>query len=364
MAEKPSIIIFGGCGFIGRNLVQYLVSNELCSKIRVVDKQLPDMVGLSAKQLQMYRDRVEFKQANLSKAPSCAKAFADGKFEFAVNLAGETKYSQTPEVYKENIIDLSVNVAKASAEHKVKKYIEVSTAQVYASDKKKSDESGKLKPYTKMAEAKLAAEEELRKIPNLNLVIVRPALVYGPGDVISITPRVIVAAVYKFKGEEMQFLWDKELKMNTVHVTDVANALWHLLNNGKVGEVYNLADSGETEQGEVAKILESMFGIKTSFYGFLKSKAVTSVAMKTVAETVNDKHLKPWSELCKEKGIHNSILTPYLDEELLYDDSLSVDGKKIITTGFEYSKAKITEALVREATSYFVENGNFPKDYF
>jgi dTDP-D-glucose 4,6-dehydratase len=44
----------------------------------------------------------------------------------------------------------------------------------------------------------------------------------------------------------MEFLWDKDLKMNTVHVRDVCAALWHLGQNGKVGEIYNLADSGDT----------------------------------------------------------------------------------------------------------------------
>ncbi len=44
----------------------------------------------------------------------------------------------------------------------------------------------------------------------------------------------------------MEFLWDKDLKINTVHVTDVVAALWHLTKNGTVGEVYNLCDSNDT----------------------------------------------------------------------------------------------------------------------
>lgn len=53
------------------------------------------------------------------------------------------------------------------------------------------------------------------------------------------------------------------------------------------------------DQGSVNKLLESIFGIKTGFMGSIKSKLATSVAMKTVAETANEKHLKPWSDLCK-----------------------------------------------------------------
>jgi len=364
--SKPNVLILGGLGFIGRNLVEYLSNNNLVDKIRVADKGLPELVGLSKKQLELVKGKegIDCKQLNLAREAMVNKAFDDGgiKWDIVVNLAGETKYSQTDEVYKENIIDVSVACATAAAKRGVTKYIEVSTAQVYDSGKKPSTEEDKIKPWTKLAKAKLAAEEELKKIKGLNLIIVRPAIVYGPGDISGVTPRLITAAVYKHLGETMEFLWDKDLKINTVHVEDVCAALWHLSQNGKVGEIYNLADSNDTDQGSVNKLLESMFKIKTGFLGFLQSKAATAVAMKTVAETANEKHLKPWSELGKAKGITNTPLTPYLDEELLYNNSYSVDGTKITKTGFQYKHPKMTEAHLRETLDYFIALGFFPKD--
>ena len=47
MAEAPSALILGGCGFVGRNLVQHLVEKKLCSKIKVVDRTMPAMAFLS-----------------------------------------------------------------------------------------------------------------------------------------------------------------------------------------------------------------------------------------------------------------------------------------------------------------------------
>jgi hypothetical protein len=44
----------------------------------------------------------------------------------------------------------------------------------------------------------------------------------------------------------MKFLWDEKLKINTVHVRDVAKALWHLSQKGTIGNIYNLCDKGET----------------------------------------------------------------------------------------------------------------------
>jgi len=363
MATKARVVILGGCGFIGRNLVEYLAGNGLVSKIRVADKVLPDLAGLSKKQTEIYKsDLVDFKQANLAREASVKKIFDDGPWDFVFNLAGETKYSQTEEVYKENILDVSVTCAKGAAAAGVKRFIEVSTAQVYDAGKKPSSEDEKPKPWTKLATAKLSAEEQLKTIPGLNLVIVRPCIVYGPGDITGITPRLICAAVYKTLGETMEFLWNDELKINTVHVADVVAALWHLTSNGNNGEIYNLADSNDTTQGSVGKILESLFKIKADYMGTMKSKLATTVSMRMVAETANEKHLKPWSDLCKAKGITNTPLTPYLDEELLYNNSYSVDGGKITKTGFNYKYPKMTEDGLKQVQDYFISLGYFPKD--
>jgi len=368
MSVKPNILVLGGLGFIRRNFVQYLVENGLAGKIRVADKVLPDLAGLTEKQMKMFKGPdacVDFKQANLARETMVAKVFdqTDFTIDYVINLAGETKYSQTTEVYKENIVDVSVTCGKAAVKAGVKRFIEVSTSQVYQGDKKSSTEDEKPKPWTKLAQAKLEAEEVLKADPKLNVVIVRPAIVYGPGDILGITPRIICAAVYKHLGETMEFLWDKELKMNTVHVADVAAALWYLTTHGSSGEIFNLADSGDTDQGDINKLLESIFGIKTGFMGTIKSKLATSVAMKTVAETANEKHLKPWSDLCKAKDITNTPLTPYLDEELLYNNAYSINGTKITKTGFAYQHPSLKEETLRETIKGFVALGYFPANF-
>ncbi len=39
----PKVLILGGCGYIGRNLVVHLVTHNLASLVRVADKVLPVM---------------------------------------------------------------------------------------------------------------------------------------------------------------------------------------------------------------------------------------------------------------------------------------------------------------------------------
>jgi len=360
--SKPNVLVLGGVGFIGRNFVKYLVDNNLAAKIRVVDKVLPAIAFFGQEHQDAFNSPlVEFMQGNLTSADSVAKVYTlpEGKFNLVFNLAAETKYGQTEAVYNEKVLDLSVKVATEAAKRGVDRFIEVSTAQVYEAGKKKAKEGDKPDPWTSLATFELKAEEELRKIAGLNLVIVRPATVYGPGDINGLSPRIICGAVYKHLGEKMKFLWDEKLKINTVHVRDVCKALWHLSQKGQLGAIYNLADKNDTDQGNFNDLLAKIFGIDIGYQGMIISN-LAKVNFKAVTEEVNDKHLKPWSDLCKSAAILNTPLTPYLDQELLYNNSLSVDGSHVESTGFVYDYPKLTEDLIREQIDYFVKQKVFP----
>jgi len=363
--SKPRVLVLGGVGFVGRNLVRYLAENNLCSKIAVADKVLPDTAGLSAAELKVFKNEslVVYKQANLAREAMVAKAFEldGGNFKYVFNLAAITKYSQPEEVYKENVIDVAKVCAAAAVKYKAARFIHVSTAQVYAAGKKQSAEDDKIKPWTGVAKASLEGEKIVQSTAGLNYVIVRPAIIYGPGDQISLTPRLIIVAVYKKTQEKMEMLWTKELRINTVHVRDVCKALWLLTTSGNSGQIFNLADQNDTDQGKMNELMEEIYGIKTGFMGQIKSGIASKMSMKMVTEIANDKHLKPWSDLTKENGIQDTPLTPYLDEELLLDHSLAIDGTFITKLGFVYDHPKPTSALLKEVLKDFVEKKYYPK---
>lgn len=63
--EKPNILILGGVGFIGRNVVQWLVHHRAAKHIRVVDKVLPSVAFLGKDHKEAFADSsVKFKQGN------------------------------------------------------------------------------------------------------------------------------------------------------------------------------------------------------------------------------------------------------------------------------------------------------------
>ncbi len=85
---------FTHTGFIGRNLVKYLVDNNLASTIRVLDKVLAVTAFMSAEHRAAFEDpRVQCRQANLSAPASIKKNFdpEGGTWDVVFNLAAETK---------------------------------------------------------------------------------------------------------------------------------------------------------------------------------------------------------------------------------------------------------------------------------
>jgi nucleoside-diphosphate-sugar epimerase len=60
-----SALVLGGCGFIGRHLVLYLVENKLVEKIKIADKNLREISWLTPEQKKVI-DTVDYVQADLS----------------------------------------------------------------------------------------------------------------------------------------------------------------------------------------------------------------------------------------------------------------------------------------------------------
>ncbi|CAG9772498.1 unnamed protein product [Ceutorhynchus assimilis] len=93
---KIRVLILGGCGFIGRNLVTYLLNNDLVSSITLVDKVPPQVAWLNEIHSDSFKNKlVQFRSANLINPDSCKNAFSlpDGS---TWDLVVETELAETP----------------------------------------------------------------------------------------------------------------------------------------------------------------------------------------------------------------------------------------------------------------------------
>ncbi|XP_030370582.1 uncharacterized protein LOC115621162 [Scaptodrosophila lebanonensis] len=367
MSEKPTVLILGGCGFIGRSLVTYLLKNELTQEIRIADKTPPQMAWLNEQQTKAFdNDKVEFCSANLISAASCKLAFAphptSGRaWDIVINCAAETRANQDDAVYKEGIYKLSLNCANEAANQHVKRYVELSSGCVNSSEKTPLKEDCKQDPWTGVAKQKLKVEKELARINDLSYTVVRLPVVYGVGDKRYLMPRIIIAAIYKYLGETMKLLWNDAMRLNTVHVNDVCAAIWQLSQSPKAdGQVFNITDDSESTQGSISSLLSDIFGINVDYFGLVMSNLTKLYPTDTVGE-INDKHLAPWAEICQRNGIENTPLTPYLEEEQLQHKHLYLDNAKLKDFGYVLQAPKVTRALLMEMIDDYVKQQLFPK---
>jgi nucleoside-diphosphate-sugar epimerase len=241
---------------------------------------------------------------------------------------------------------LSITVGKEAAKRKVKAFVEVSTATVYNPSKTPVKETDKTtKPHTKQAKWKLAAEEELAKIDTLNLVVLRFPFVYGPyGGRGWLGTQLALARIYQSRGKEtMKYLWNGELRTNTLHVEDAARACWlaaewrsrhdsipHVTAADRL--VFNVVDKGQTKQATMAKIIKEIFGIETGFQNALVN-TFARFNLEHVVDDVNDDTLDDWADLQEAAGIADKggPLSPFMEKELLRDADLSIDGTRFET---------------------------------
>jgi len=377
---KPRWLLLGGCGFIGRNLVKYLLDNELASFVRVVDKKAPFMAFLSADYRAALVEQpalVECVQADVADADMLEAAFfappregfgagaalAEGEamsWDFVVNLAAETALGKRDDFYQKAVDGAARSGAlAASLAPRLKKYVFVSSASVYEPTAAASREDAPLAPWTAVAESMLRCERALAEVPGLPLVVLRPALVYGPGDFGSLMPRCVVAASYARAGERMELLWDGAAKLSTVHVFDVARAVVLGARKLPAGSVFNLADKGDSDAGKLTAMLAAIFGIEACFSGSIKSN-MANLALDKVVDAANENHLGPWLRLLAEHGIKNTPLSPFLHKTLLAHNQLSVDGAAIEAAGFKYAVPAPTLDLVRDPIQQHVAQGIFP----
>ncbi|CAG9320097.1 unnamed protein product [Blepharisma stoltei] len=341
--EAPSWLILGGVGYIGRNLVMHLLENNLASHITVADKVVPAMAHLHPRYEEIF-SRVEFVQTDLSRNP--AKAFTR-EFDYIVNLAGETRSGMPESAHRQS----SVGVISACKDRVGRaKWIEISSAKVYRSSNRPNNEESSPEPWTLEGTWRLNAE---RALEGVNHVVLRPGLVYGKGDLTTLTPRAVLAAVYRRMKKKMKVLWGSDLRINTVYISDLINAIVHTKDlNG----VFNVADPSNTTQEDVNRILQDLFKVKCSYY----SRTISNLAsLHAVAEEANQIHMAPWAELCAESGV-DSPISPFVEEENLNGSHICVDGSRITQTGFAYQHPRITAELLTESLGLLIEAGVLP----
>ena len=253
------------------------------------------------------------------------------QFDYVINCGGETRHSQPDDVYEVRSYALAVALGREVARRGIRSFVECSTAHVYKGGSTPRKEDDKLQPWHRLAKWKMKASEELKKIPGLNYCLMRLPHVYGEYDPGYFAMGVCLARVYLDMERDLELLYHKDMKVNTLYVKDAASALWKAAewraNTPDPTQIaFNVVDHGDTRQGHLAEALGTVFGLKCSFLGSVVSQ-FAKLNLDEVVDDMNEVSLQVWAELMEQKGIvRPGPISPFLERDVLKDQDMSIDG--------------------------------------
>lgn len=250
------VVIFGGSGFIGANLTRKLI--KLGARVTVADKNLPGEL------LWPYLRKIDFCKIDILNPKDLKSVLKKKKYVF--NLAAAVPFSLAKSDYLKESISINVrgaaNIALAARESGVKKLVFVSGYVVYGvPEYLPLNERHPTNPIDIYGASKLAAEKYLQVIcntkPALELVILRLASVYGPGQITrGLIPNLIRAALDNSKvvlnaaGKE---------KRDYLFIDDAVNALILSLKKGATG-TFNVGSNASVSAKQIKEAIERISG--------------------------------------------------------------------------------------------------------
>ncbi|PYH82936.1 NAD dependent epimerase/dehydratase family protein [Aspergillus uvarum CBS 121591] len=369
-AKKPAVLIVGGLGFVGRHLALYIHENNLASEVRLVDKVLPQLAWL-APEFQEACSKDKFVQADASREQHFPRIFdrANGEqFDYVINCGGETRHSQPDDVYEVRSYALTVALGREVARRDIRSFVECSTAHVYKGGSSPRKEDDKLQPWHKLAKWKMKASEELQKIPNLHYCLLRLPHVYGEYDSGYFAMGICLARVHLELQKNLELLYTKDLKINTIYIKDAAGALWKAAEwrasaptDGSAPIAFNVVDHGDTRQEHIADALSEVFGMKVEFLGSLASQ-FAKMNLDDVVDDMNEECLQGWADLLEEKKIERpGPISPFLERDVLRDQDMSIDGTLFEkTTGWKPTRERFDADAVRAMVESYKRMGWWP----
>jgi dTDP-glucose 4,6-dehydratase len=258
------ILVTGGAGFIGSNLVHLLI--ERGHTVLNVDK-LTYAGNLSSLSAIEDHANYRFVQADICDAPAMRSLFTEFKPGGVMHLAAESHVDRSidgpGEFIQTNITGTYILLDAARdylAENQVEgfRFLHVSTDEVYGSlgETGKFTETTPYDPHSPYSASKASSDHLARAWCDtfgLPVLITNCSNNYGPYQFPEkLIPVVILKAL---AGEPIPVYGAGENIRDWLYVEDHAEALLTVLETGKVGETYNIGGNNELRNIDLIRLL-------------------------------------------------------------------------------------------------------------
>jgi len=262
-----NLLITGGAGFIGSRFAELLVFQEILnqySSISVVDN-LTYSGNLSNLDAVISKPQFYFHKADICNKAEIEAIIEQRSIDVIANFAAESHVDRSIESAFEflntNVMGTQ-NLLDLAKKHGITRYLQVSTDEVYGSIPAGSwEEEEPLKPNSPYSASKAGADllvTAYGKTYGMNVGITRCCNNYGlrqyPEKIIPLFVSNLI------DGKRVPIYGDGNQIREWIHVDDHCRGVFAVLENGKPGEVYNIAGTDEFRNIELARKIISYFG--------------------------------------------------------------------------------------------------------
>ncbi len=274
-----NVLLTGGCGFIGTNLIRYILENKPDWKIVNLDLltyagNLENTLGLE----KAYPGRYAFIRADIADIRAMAGIFSSDAFDLVLNLAAESHVDRSIEdagvFIRTNVLGVQV-LLDAAVKHKVKRFLQVSTDEVYGSlgPEGKFREDLPMAPNSPYSAAKASADLLVRAYVHtfgLDAVVTRCSNNYGPYQFPEkLIPLMVINAS---QGKELPVYGDGKNIRDWIYVDDHCRGIVAVAEKGRTGEAYNLGGDAEKQNIEIVRLILERLGRDESLLRYVKDR--------------------------------------------------------------------------------------------
>lgn len=298
--KNKSFLVTGGAGFIGSNLVNFLLKNN-AKKVTVLDNF---STGYN-ENIEEFSDNPSFSliSGDITLFEDCNKATKDIDIVLHQAALGSVPRSiKDPITTNKNNIDGFLNMLHASVGNGVKRFVYASSSSVYGNDvtmPKKEDVTGALlSPYAVTKKANELYADVFYKTYGLEVIGLRYFNVFGPkqninGPYAAVIPIFINELLNK---RAPSIFGDGSTTRDFTYIENViqANLLAALTENKEaINQVYNVAYGGTTSLNKLFEIIAENLNteMRPQYHGERKGDIKDSFA--DISKAKNLLHYEP-----------------------------------------------------------------------
>ena len=262
------ILVTGGAGFIGSNLVERLLADG--HEVSVID-EFNDFYSPQIKRANLagVADRITLHEIDIRNAEAVNAVVVSGGFDSIIHLAaraGVRPSIKQPKLYIETNIEGTFNLLEAARAAGISRFICASSSSVYgvlktAPFREDMCLNQTISPY---AATKLAAEQLCSNYSHLygmRTINLRFFTVYGPRQ----RPDLAIHKFTKFilEGKPIDQYGDGSTRRDYTYVEDILQGIVACLTyEGQLCDVFNLGESQTTTLSELIESIEKAVGKK------------------------------------------------------------------------------------------------------